>query len=177
LLVSLKPAQFRKPLSIRNPLSERQGMAHFLISMGIKGKELPEQAGAFNTKKLEFAKDRKPKIGEGHMLILFARGSKKLISNLSAVSNVLHNPDNEEYPWFVHAKDWAPEYSKSWWTFNNDLDTLAAEFLASNPANPLAAKKKLTLETFATAIYGKANLELNTDFAYFLINRMKPAAK
>jgi hypothetical protein len=152
-------------------------MAHFLLSMGTKEKNIPEQEGAFDTKKLVFAKDRKPKFGEGHMLILFARGSQKLISNLSAVSNLQHDPDNEKYPWFILTKDWAPEYSKSWWTFDNNLGKLAAEYLALNPSNTLAATKKLDMATFATAIYGKANLELNTDFAYFLINRMKPGAK
>jgi len=152
-------------------------MAHFLVPMGTKEKSIPEAEGAFDPTKLEFASDRKPKIGEGHMLILFARGSQKLISNLSAVSNPQHDPDNKEYPWFVRTRDWAPEYSKKWWSFDNNLETLAAAYLALDPANTLGAVKKLNLETFATAINGKSNLEISTNFAYFLINRMKPGAK
>ncbi|OGJ86693.1 MAG: hypothetical protein A2268_13390 [Candidatus Raymondbacteria bacterium RifOxyA12_full_50_37] len=141
--------------------------------MGTKTEALPEQEGALDTKRIRFAKDRKPKMREGHILILFATGSQKLITYLSAMSNVQHDPDNEQYPWFVNTKDWAPEYSKRWWTFDNILGTLAAEHLASNPANKLSATKPMDAASFATSIYGKSNLELNTDFAYSLINKMK----
>jgi hypothetical protein len=152
-------------------------MAHFLKPMGTKDNAVAEKEGAFDAKKITFAKDKKPKLREGNILILFAAGSQKLMTYLSAVSGVQFDPENEEYPWFVNTKDWAPEYSKRWWTFDNNLGTLASEHLALNPANMLGASKKLDASTFATAIYGKSNLEIHTDFAYLLINKIKAGGK
>ena len=152
-------------------------MAHFLKAMGTKENSIPEKEGALNTKRIEFEKDRKPKIGEGNILILFASGSQKLVTYVSLVSDVQYDPANEQYPWFVHTKDWAPEYSKRWWTFDNILGSLAAAYLALNPSNKLAATRQLDAASFATFIYGKSNLEISTGFAYFLINTIKAGAK
>jgi len=152
-------------------------MAHFLKPVGTKEKNMAEEEGAVDTKRVEFAKGREPKIREGHILILFASGSQKLITYLSVVSKIQHNPENEDFPYFVHTKDWAPEYSKKWWTYNNTLGSLASAHLAANPTNKLAATKVLNETTFATFIYGKSSLELNTDFAYSLINTIKAGGK
>jgi len=116
-------------------------------------------------------------ITEGDLLLVFAVGTKKLVSVYRVTSMALEctdadflvRPWNRRWPWYVKADVQTPEFERNWADRNLTYEGLSAAFLSANPngkITPTGASLSGSL------LRGRDKLKLAPEFGRFVVDNV-----
>jgi hypothetical protein len=125
---------------------------------------------------LHFSK-RKPKsVKPNDILIGYGVGAKRILSVYRVIDDPIHMDEEEftndwqrRWPWYVSAENLTKQFGKDWTRHNLYASDLVDEYLAKNPNGFITKVKGKTLGALN---YKQDKINLDPDFARFIINKV-----
>jgi len=126
---------------------------------------------------LHFCKNRPNGVKPKDILIAYGVGSRKVLSIYKAISFPEHVTEEqieeedwlERWPWFVQGENLTQKYGGNWWLHEFYIGKLVDNYLQLNPDAPITA---VGGQTIGGLNFGKDKLNLDFDFAKFIIEKV-----
>ena len=153
-------------------LPEDPGEAdYWLKPIGVTGDPIPEDE-LFNAgkKNLHFSKQKPKGVKVNDILIAYGVGVRKILSIYKVISAPTKVKHKNRWPWFVSGQNLTPNFGKKWAQHNIYVGAIRDEYLKTNPNGYIT---KVKGDTLGGLNYGKDKLNLDPDFARFIIQRVK----
>lgn len=120
--------------------------------------------------KMHFARRPNP-VRIGDILICYGVGTTKLLGYFEVVSDPYVWDSTSRWSWELEAKNFCPEYSKSWVTFDNTTSSIVASYDHVHPVTNVGGK------TLGALQYGWDRIQLSNEFAKHVIELIEGSVK
>ena len=144
---------------------------YWLKPIGVTGDPITEDQTFDKIKmRLHFSKAGAKTVKIDDTLIAYGIGAKRILSIFKVISKPRYLGENKRWPWYVNGLNLTTRFGKKWAKYNIYGNKILEEYLLKHPSKTIT---KVGGKTLGGLNYGRDKLNLDMQFAQFIISKIK----